>query len=336
MAGQDTVEKVMQIEHVTKVYRKRIKALDDVSLAIPLGRIFGILGPNGSGKSTLLRLIANIDKQTGGKILIRGKEILKNPKWIRKYFGYCPQDPVFYSHLTVKENLVLLAELHNLQPAKYGPSIQQMLQDLDLMPKENELAKNLSGGQKQRLSIIQSLIHAPKILLLDEPTTGLDVHSRTLIQKYLKNMSEQGLTVILTSHDLSEMEDMCDLVAILAEGKVIATATPNELIKSSVQVQYIVEIIGKGQEESLRKIWVESDKIFLLEQKRKPSSDSLKITLGIKGNWESASNVQELVKKSGMEITSFLLHKSSLEDAYRILLLKYNQDNPKNEGAGEQ
>ncbi len=326
-----TVEKVMRIEHISKVYGKRIKALDDINLTIPLGRIFGILGPNGSGKSTLLRLIANIDRQTSGKIIIRGKEILQNPTWIRKYFGYCPQDPVFYSHLTVRENLVLLAELHNLQPEIYRPAIQHMLDDLDLSPKENELAKDLSGGQKQRLSLIQSLIHAPKILLLDEPTTGLDVHSRSLIQKYLKSMSEQGLTVILSSHDLSEMEDLCDQVAILAEGRVIANAMPAELIKECVQVQYIVEIIGKGEMVSFLKICCASDKIECLEKNQNLSTNSFKITLGIKGDWETAIKLQEIVKNSGTEVSQILLHKSSLEDAYRILLLNYIKDHQKNE-----
>ncbi len=331
MAVPDTVENTLQIEHITKIYNKRIKALDDVNLAIPLGGIFGILGPNGSGKSTLLRLIANIDKQTGGRILIRGKEILKNPIWIRKYFGYCPQEPVFYSHLTVNENIVLVAELYNLPPVIYRPSIQKILEELDLTPKKNELAKDLSGGQKQRLSIIQSLIHAPKILLLDEPTTGLDLKSRTLIQKYLKTMSEQGLTVILASHDLYEMEDLCNEVAIFAEGRVIAKAAPSELIKSAVQIQYIVEIIGKGEVEPFLKTCEESKNIIILETDSNSTINSTKITLGIKGNWETASGVQEIVKKSGLKVSQFLVHKSSLEDAYRILLHNYQLGSQKGE-----
>ncbi|OLS12439.1 MAG: daunorubicin resistance ABC transporter ATPase [Promethearchaeota archaeon CR_4] len=309
---------VLQIEHLTKIYDKHTIALEDLNWQIEPGYVYGILGPNGAGKSTLLKLIANLESPSTGRIKINTKEVRGNLGWTKENVGYCPQNPVFYSYLTVKENLRLIAELYNLRPKEYNATIDQLLVMFNLVEKQNELAKTLSGGQQKRLSILLALLHMPQILLLDEPTAGLDVESSRLIIDQIMTLRERGFTILLTTHDFSNIEVLCDQVLLLNMGKLVATGTPAEIIHNLVKDQQVIECVFTGGTEVLHQITSVSTGITVIEVENF-CSNLVKVKLTIPGNSEIVTEFREKLQNSD-KFSQVLVRKPTLLDAYLLVL----------------
>jgi ABC-2 type transport system ATP-binding protein len=214
---------------LVKVYDS-IRVVNGVSFSINSGEVFGILGPNGAGKTTTLEMIEGLRDIDGGEALINGVNVAKEPGKARYLIGVQPQTPAFQDKTKAKEVLELFG-------ATYGVKVSadELLEKVRLSEKANTYTENLSGGQLQRLSIAAALVHSPKVLFMDEPTTGLDPQARRNIWDLVKDIKKQGITVVLTTHYMEEAEVLCDRVAIMDNGKIIAQDTPANLISDLLQ-----------------------------------------------------------------------------------------------------
>lgn len=214
---------------LVKVYDS-VKVVNGVSFSINSGEVFGILGPNGAGKTTTLEMIEGLRDIDGGEALINGVNVAKEPSKARYFIGVQPQTPAFQDKTKAKEVLELFG-------ATYGVKVSadELLEKVRLSEKANTYTENLSGGQLQRLSIAAALVHNPKVLFMDEPTTGLDPQARRNIWDLVKDIKKQGITVVLTTHYMEEAEVLCNRVAIMDNGKIIAQDTPANLISDLLQ-----------------------------------------------------------------------------------------------------
>jgi ABC-2 type transport system ATP-binding protein len=223
----------IEINNLKKSYGD-VEVLKGINLKIKEGEIFALLGPNGAGKTTLMRIIAEGLRYNEGEIKIFGKDLSKE---VLTLIGYSPQENISYDLLTVEENLKFYADLYNI-PYK---RIEELI-NIFKLPKDKK-AKDLSGGYKKRLNLAISLIHNPKILILDEPSTGLDVSSRKELWSLLKELKDMGKTIILSTHHIEEAEEIIDRAAIMNSGKIIAVGSVKEL-KKSIGVKNVIEVEG--------------------------------------------------------------------------------------------
>lgn len=219
-------EMILVVKDLRKSYGDN-EAVKGISFEVKKGEIFGILGPNGAGKTTTLEMIETLREIDGGTATIDGVDVAKNPYEIRAMIGVQPQTPGF-------QDKTKLTELIQMFAASYGEKVdpKQFLDEVDLGDKANSYVEDLSGGQKQRFSIVAALVHSPKVFFLDEPTTGLDPQARRNLWKLIEEVRDRGISVILTTHYMDEAEVLCDRVAIMDQGKIIALDTPKKLIKN--------------------------------------------------------------------------------------------------------
>jgi len=213
---------------VVKNLKKRYgdkQAVDGISFTVEKGEIFGILGPNGAGKTTTLEMMETLRPIDGGSVQIDGIDVAKNPQAIKYIIGVQPQSPAFQDKTRLTEVIEMFA-------AAYGEKVDpmQFLRDVDLEDKAKSYVENLSGGQKQRLSITTALVHGPKVFFLDEPTTGLDPQARRHLWDLIEKVREKGISVIMTTHYMDEAEILCDRIAVMDNGKIVAIDTPRNLI----------------------------------------------------------------------------------------------------------
>lgn len=220
---------MIEVKNVTKKYGSFV-AVDDISFTINDGEVVGFLGPNGAGKSTTMNMITGYIEQTEGNIIVDGFDTLKKSKKAKKEIGYMPEGVPLYTDLTVKEFVTYMAELRKVDRKTKKENVQKVLKETGLDQMQNKLIKNLSRGQKQRVSLAGTLVADPKILILDEPTVGLDPKQITEIRSLIKNLGKKH-TVILSSHILSEVSQICDRVIIINKGKIVAIDTPENLEK---------------------------------------------------------------------------------------------------------
>ena len=219
---------IISVKGLTKTYGS-FEAVKGISFEVYEGEIFGLLGPNGAGKSTTLEIIETLREKTSGEVMVDGINLDTDPDNIKKIIGVQLQSSGFYPGLNLVELIELFAGLYN---RKAQP--MELLKLVNLEEKAKNKYKELSGGQKQRFSIATTLINQPKIVFLDEPTTGLDPQARRNLWELIKNIRSKGATVILTTHYMDEAEQLCDRIAILDEGKIIALASPDKMIDDLV------------------------------------------------------------------------------------------------------
>lgn len=219
---------IISVTNLKKNYGK-FEAVKDISFDVYAGEIFGLLGPNGAGKSTTLEIIETLRDKTSGKIIVDGLDIDKSPDQIKKIIGVQLQTSGFYPGLNLLELIDLFSGLYNMKV-----NAMELLETVNLKDKSKNKYKDMSGGQKQRFSIATTLINQPKIIFLDEPTTGLDPQARRNLWELIKKIRDNGTTVIITTHYMDEAEQLCDRVAIMDEGKIIALQSPDKLIDELV------------------------------------------------------------------------------------------------------
>ena len=239
---------MIQVENITKKYGS-FTAVNDISFEIEEGEIVGFLGPNGAGKSTTMNMITGFIEPTSGKIIVDGYNISKKPKKAKRQIGYMPEGVPLYTDLTVKEFVTYMAELRKVDRKTKKENVQKVLKETGLDQMQNKLIKNLSRGQKQRVSLAGTLVADPKILILDEPTVGLDPKQITEIRSLIKNLGKKH-TVILSSHILSEVSQICDRVIIINKGKIVAIDTPENLEKK-VSDNNIVYVTVEDKENKI-------------------------------------------------------------------------------------
>lgn len=222
---------IIEIEHLTKKFRNAEEpAVNGVSFSINRNEIFGLLGPNGAGKTTTISILCGLFPPTSGKILIDGKDIHTELNSIKDIVGIVPQDIALYPTLTARENLAFYGSMYGLHGKELKDKIEEWLQKLGLIDAAKRKVSTYSGGMKRRVNLIAGVLHNPKILFLDEPTVGVDVHSRNVIIEHLKEVNAAGTTIIYTSHHMEEAENFCTRVSIIDHGKILTEGTPLELI----------------------------------------------------------------------------------------------------------
>ncbi len=212
-----------------KKYFGEIHAVDGIKLKIPKGTLFGLLGPNGAGKTTTISLLSTILPPTSGTAKILGYDLMKEATQIKSLIGVCPQELVLYERLTAKENIHLIAQMHNLSKKDYKERTDDLLGKMNLLDRGDDLVKTYSGGMKRRVNVLMAVIHEPELIIFDEPSAGLDPQSRRVVWDFIKEFQEKDSTIILTTHSMEEADDLSDRLVILDNGKVIAEGTPKEL-----------------------------------------------------------------------------------------------------------
>jgi ABC-2 type transport system ATP-binding protein len=231
-------EAAISISDLQKTYAGGKRALDGITLDVTRGGIFGLLGPNGAGKSTLINILAGLVTKSGGSASIWGFDIDKHPRNSKRSIGVVPQEIIFDPFFTPRETLEIQAGLYGI-PARERKS-DELLAAMHLTDKANAYSRTLSGGMKRRLLVAKAMVHSPPILVLDEPTAGVDVELRRQLWNYVRNLHAQGVTIVLTTHYLEEAEELCDRIAIIHHGQVIANEPTRELVAKAKEKAVVV------------------------------------------------------------------------------------------------
>jgi ABC-2 type transport system ATP-binding protein len=284
------------------------KAVNDVSLQIRQGEIFGLLGPNGAGKTTCISMLVTMLRPTSGTAKVNGFDIVKQKDDVRKSIGIVFQDPSLDDRLTAMENLKMHAGLYGVPKEERGKRIDEVLDIVALKDRANEVVRNYSGGMKRRLEIARGLIHYPRILFLDEPTIGLDPQTREHIWEYIKALAaREKITVIITTHYLEEADMLCDRVAIMDNGQIKVLDNP-EVLKKALEGDVVtVEVKdANAAQEKLRDF----------EDVKKTTVSGNSIHIYVKDGEKFAPKVLEHLRKDGIHVVSINIRKPTLGDVF--------------------
>ena len=235
----------LEVHQLTKTYKNGKKALTEVNLSVPKGSFFALLGPNGAGKSTLINILADTVKPGTGSVTFLGHDLFTERSWCKRHLGIVPQEVAFDPFFAPRDILKINSGMFGVKPDL--PWIEELLERLELMEHAHKNARQLSGGMRRRLLVAQALVHRPKVVVLDEPTAGVDVELRKRLWDFMRELNASGTTILLTTHYLEEAEELCDQVAIIDQGKVL-TAQPMQTLMNSVGSSSLI----LGYEQDLR------------------------------------------------------------------------------------
>jgi len=228
-----------------------VTAVDNISITIPQGSIFGFLGPNGAGKTTTIRMLIGVLIPDAGSVHILGMDVNKNPLAAKLKMGIIPENGTVYGDLTAQQNIHLTAKFYGMDRISRERETEEILARLGLTQRRNDLVRTFSKGMRQRISIACAIVHSPPILILDEPTTGLDVHSRRLMIETIRYMNRKGSTILLTTHNIEEANELCDTICIINKGRIVATGSPEKLKKTFDTSRYVEIAFEKPVEPEL-------------------------------------------------------------------------------------
>lgn len=313
---------VIEVKNVTKKYGKFV-AVDNISFTIREGEIIGLLGPNGAGKSTTMNMLTGFIEQTEGEIIINGYNMLKKPKKAKKEIGYMPEGVPLYTDLTVKEFVTYMAEIKNVDRKTRKEKVEKIIEQTGLKEVEKKLVKNLSRGYKQRVSMAGALVGEPKILILDEPTVGLDPKQITEIRNLIKELGKTH-TVILSSHILSEVSQICNKVIIINKGKIVAIDTPENLEKrvSNKNCIYITVEDPENKMNTIKDKIKDIEKVQMLE---KNEDGTKQYIIESKEEIDLRKVLFSELAKENITIFEMKRADSTLEDAFMKLIEGGNQ-----------
>ncbi|MGC5052596.1 ATP-binding cassette domain-containing protein [Micromonospora sp. DT48] len=289
---------------------KTVDAVRGVDLDVPAGEIFGFLGPNGAGKTTTLRMLATLIEPDGGQATIAGADLLKNPGEVRRRIGYVAQGGSTWDESTGREELVLQARMYGIGKAEAQRRAIRALEAFQLTEFADRKCKTYSGGQRRRVEIALGIIHEPKIVFLDEPTTGLDPQSRAHMWDEIRRLRTDGMTVFITTHYLDEADALCDRIAIMDHGEVVAEGTPTELKReiSGDVVQVGLDVSATGEAEKLLDGEEYVNRLELLDE------GGLRLFVD-----EGATAIPRILRRvdaAGLDLKSIELHRPSLDDVF--------------------
>lgn len=296
----------VKIEHLSKLYGSQ-RAVDDISFEVGKGEVLGFLGPNGAGKTTTMKIITTFIPQSEGTVTVSGFDTVKAPMEVKKRVGYLPESNPLYYDMYVREYLEFVARAHKLGNAK--ARISEMIKVTGLTPESKKKIGQLSKGYKQRVGIAQAMLHDPEVLILDEPTAGLDPNQLVEVRKLIKAIGEEK-TVILSTHIMQEVEAICDRVIIINKGKLVADDTPDNLqqrVKGSTAVS--VEFKENVSAESLKKI----SGVKSVQQQGK------EWLLQSAGKTDLREAVSRFAKENNLTLLTLKVEESSLEEVFKSL-----------------
>jgi ABC-2 type transport system ATP-binding protein len=311
-------------DKLTKIYGDII-AVNHVDLKIPKGKLFGFLGPNGAGKTTTISMLSTINHPTSGTATILGNDLKKDRKKIREKIGVCPQELVLYELLTARENIHLIAQMHNIHPSDYKERTDELLGKMNLLDRADDLIKGYSGGMKRRINVLMAVIHNPEVIFFDEPSAGLDPQSRRVVWDFIKDFEKENKTIILTTHNMEEADDLSEELAIIDDGKIIVQGTP-QVLKGKVGKGDIIEFrLEKTQLPQREKIIQ-----FLTNQTEVLWAKSLgkeRITFSAMDGLRKISDFYELLdSKYRLLMNDLVIRQNTLEDVFLDLTGKRLRD----------
>lgn len=306
---------LIEIRNLQKTYGN-VTALKGVSLTVPAGEIFGLLGPNGAGKTTLIRCLCTLTRPDAGELYVAGISVLDQPRLVRQKLGYVAQELALDKVLTGRELLQLHADIYHLPPDFAKQRIAEMVKLLNLEEWVDRRTGGYSGGMKKRLDLAMGLLHQPQVLVLDEPTVGLDIESRTVVWEFLRTIRHQGTTVFLTSHYLEEIDALADRVAILDQGRLIASDTPAAL-KSALGGERVTvkvrEFTPRDEAERVRDVLQE---LHFVQNVIINTTQGNSLNLVIQPTPNSLTLIQEKVTSLNLPVFSVMQSQPSLDDVY--------------------
>ena len=308
---------MITVKNVCKKYGSFV-AVDNISFEINDGEIIGLLGPNGAGKSTTMNMLTGFIEPTSGEILINGFNISKKSKKAKANIGYMPENVPLYKDLTVKEFINYMAELKYVKGKDKKNMVSDIMAKTNLTDVQNKLIKNLSRGYKQRVSMAGALVGNPKILILDEPTVGLDPKQITEIRNLIKSLAKDH-TIIISSHILSEISQMCKKVIILNKGKLIAIDTPENL-ENKVSKNNVILVTVEDSENKIKNVVKEIPEITEIKLIKKNDDNTIQYSLTEKENSDIRKIVFEKFAKEGITIFELKKSETTLEDAFIDLI----------------
>jgi len=288
-----------------------VTAIDNISLSVKNGEIFGFLGPNGAGKSTTIMILTTLLKPTSGQALISGFDVTTNAKQVRQNIGYVQQETTVDEYLTGRENLLLQAKLNHIPKDKIDKRIDEILALIELTDKQDKTVVTYSGGMRKRLDIAGGLLHRPKVLFLDEPTVGLDIQTRRKIWQYIKKIHDEfEMTIFLTTHYMEEADQLCDRIGIIDGGKIQVIDSPESMKKAmGNEVISIIFEEGKNRDSFLSEL----EKIEFVN---KINKDGSKLTLFASNGTEVIPKIFQISSKLNIKITSISLTQPTLDDVF--------------------
>lgn len=319
---------MIEVRNLVKKYGNHV-AVDHLNFTVEKGKIYGFLGPNGAGKSTTMNMITGYIASTEGDILIDGHNILEEPEKAKKCIGYLPELPPLYQDMTVMEYLKFVAELKSIPKAEIEKNISEVMLTTKLEEMKYRLIKNLSKGYKQRVGLAQALLGYPEIIILDEPTVGLDPKQIIEIRDLIKSLGEKH-TVILSSHILSEVSAVCDHVLIIDRGRLVASDSPENLSKVMTGANSL-ELTVKGPEEEIRKALDMVDNIEELIYHESMVKDACDFTVKIAGDQDVRENIFFALAEAKYPILKMQSTNMTLEEVF----LKLTDSGEEKEDAGD-
>lgn len=304
---------MIKIDHLTKYYGK-FKAVDCLTMDIPDGSIFGFVGPNGAGKTTTMKIMAGLMTASGGKIEIDGVDIIEHPQYIGDKVGYMPDFFGTYDNLRADEYLDFYAGMYKIPPENRPQLIDDLLELVDLSDKKFDYVDGLSRGMKQRLCLARSLVHDPSLLILDEPASGLDPRARFEMKEILKQLKTLGKTVIISSHILPELAEMCTHVGIIDHGVVKAVGAINDIMKDMQKETTIsVKTIGNADLDKVHEMLLEIPYITGISQ------NTDEVVFKYMGDQDSLAQMMRDMISRGIPVISFAEKEGNLEDIFMEL-----------------
>ncbi len=308
---------MIEVKNVTKKYGKAV-AVDDISFEIKEGEIVGLLGPNGAGKSTTMNMLTGFIEQTEGEIIVDGYNMLKKPKKAKREIGYMPEGVPLYMDLTVKEFVTYMAEIKKVNKKERKEKVEKIIEQTGLKDVEKKLVKNLSRGYKQRVSMAGALVGEPKILILDEPTVGLDPKQITEIRNLIKDLGKTH-TIILSSHILSEVSQICNKVIIINKGKIVAVDTPENL-ENKVSNNNMIYVTVEDKDNKIESVKEKVQGIEKIELIKNNEDGTKEYVIETAKDTDIRKEIFAELAKENITIFEMKKADSTLEDAFMKLI----------------
>ncbi|MDH5816663.1 MAG: ATP-binding cassette domain-containing protein [Candidatus Nezhaarchaeota archaeon] len=301
-------EVVIRAENLTKIFNRSIIAVDHISFNVWKGEIFGFLGPNGAGKTTTINMLITVLRPTEGTASVVGYDVVKQANEVRKIIGVVPQEYTADEDLTGYENIMLCADLYGIPRDVAKKRALELLDLVDLLDFKDKRVETYSGGMRRRLELACGLINRPRVLFLDEPTLGLDVHTRAAIWDYIKRLKEEyNMTIFMTTHYLEEADALCDRIAIIDRGKIVAMGSPDEL-KNSLGGDVITLVIKENVDAT--------EAIKSVENVKDVKYENGVYRIKVKDGEVTAPLIIDALRKRGCTVTRFSLTKPTLNEAF--------------------
>jgi ABC-2 type transport system ATP-binding protein len=296
---------IIEVDSLVKHYGE-VKAVDGVSFSVEEGETFGLLGPNGAGKTTLMEILCCLRRFDSGKATIRGFDLVKDSRNVRASIGFCPQETLLYDLLSVRENLAFSASLYSMDSKTFKERLEFSTKVLGVGEFIKRKVQKLSGGMKRRANLAASIIHDPPIVILDEPTVGFDPTVKRDFWELIRNLKSYGKTVLLSTHDMYEADEICDRVAIMEKGKVAALDKPNVL----------KETIGGKPSVHIRVREDQTKKALSVLKDRDPTLADGEIRVSADNPWQTMTEVSNLLGSEGVLTEKIEVVEPTLEDVF--------------------